>query len=88
MFSFMPESIQNIMVTIVAPFVGEGWHLTLGLLFMIIVIFLPGGVMEGLRHLGNFVKRLFGFGKTATTIDTVTTHTKATANASIEEVAK
>jgi len=70
-FSFMPESIQNIMVTVVAPFVGEGWHLTLGLLFMIIVIFLPGGVMEGLRHLGNFVKRIFGFGKPVTTIDNV-----------------
>ena len=36
-------------------FVGDGWHLTLGLLFMIIVIFLPGGVMEGLERIGGFV---------------------------------
>nr|AJG38013.1 branched-chain amino acid ABC transporter permease [uncultured Gammaproteobacteria bacterium] len=70
-FSFMPEGLQNIMVTIVAPFVGEGWHLTLGLLFMIIVIFLPGGVMEGLRHLGNLVKRLFGFNKTESSIESI-----------------
>ncbi len=62
MFSFMPEGLQNIMVTVVNPFVGEGWHLTLGLVFMIVVIFLPGGIMQGLTHLFNFVKRLFGMG--------------------------
>jgi ABC-type branched-subunit amino acid transport system permease subunit len=32
-------------------FVGEGWHLTLGFLFMVIVIFLPGGLMEGARRI-------------------------------------
>ena len=32
-------------------FVGEGWHLTLGLLFMLVVIFLPGGIMEGFRRI-------------------------------------
>jgi ABC-type branched-subunit amino acid transport system permease subunit len=51
MFDFMPETMQNIMVNVVNPFVGDGWHLTLGALFMIVVIFLPGGVMEGIRHL-------------------------------------
>jgi len=76
-FDFLPEGIQNIAATIVNPFVGEGWHLTLGLLFMLIVIFLPGGVMEGLRHLGNFFKRLFGLGKTASSIDTVSTEGRA-----------
>ncbi|MGU9958368.1 MAG: branched-chain amino acid ABC transporter permease [Arenicellales bacterium WSBS_2016_MAG_OTU3] len=50
-FSFLPEFLQNIVVTIVHPFVGEGWHLTLGALFMIIVIFLPGGLMEGFTKL-------------------------------------
>ena len=32
-------------------FVGEGWHLTLGALFMLIVIFLPGGLMEGIQRI-------------------------------------
>jgi hypothetical protein len=32
-----------LLVKFTALFVGEGWHLTLGLLFMLIVIFLPGG---------------------------------------------
>jgi len=46
-FSFLPEGGAQFMTFIISPFVGEGWHLTLGLLFMIIVIFLPGGIMEG-----------------------------------------
>ncbi len=50
-FSFLPGWIENLMVTITSPFVGEGWHLTLGALFMVIVIFLPGGIMEGLERL-------------------------------------
>ncbi|UUP18305.1 branched-chain amino acid ABC transporter permease [Nitratireductor thuwali] len=50
-FSFLPEGIQDLFVVITAPFVGEGWHLTLGLLFMLIVIFLPGGLMEGARRI-------------------------------------
>jgi len=72
-FSFMPDGLENIVVSIVSPFVGDGWHLTLGLMFMLIVIFLPGGIMEGLRHLGNFVKHIFGFGRTETSIESVST---------------
>ena len=60
LFDFLPDSLENIMVTIVSPFVGEGWHLTLGAMFMIIVIFLPGGIMQGIRHLASLSKRLFG----------------------------
>ncbi|HHB81547.1 MAG TPA: branched-chain amino acid ABC transporter permease, partial [Aliiroseovarius sp.] len=26
---------------------GEGWALTLGLMFMLVVIFLPGGLVQG-----------------------------------------
>ena len=46
-FRFMPEGLENFLVAIIHPFVGKGWHLTLGLLFMMIVIFLPGGLVEG-----------------------------------------
>lgn len=59
-FSFMPEFLQNIFVFICTPFVGEGWHLTLGALFMLVVIFLPGGIMEGLQRVSAFAKRLMG----------------------------
>ena len=42
------------MVKTVSLFVGEGWQLTLGLLFMAVVIFLPGGIMEGVNRLLGF----------------------------------
>ncbi|MFK7891948.1 MAG: branched-chain amino acid ABC transporter permease [Granulosicoccus sp.] len=51
-FDFMPDAIQPYIVDFVGLFVGKGWHLTLGLLFMITVIFLPGGIMEGVRRIG------------------------------------
>ena len=50
-FEFLPESITNLIVTIVSPFVGSGWHLTLGLMFMMIMIFLPGGMVEGAQKI-------------------------------------
>ena len=56
-FSFLPEMLQHAMVSVTGLFVGEGWHLTLGALFMIIVIFLPGGLMEGISRIGNLIKR-------------------------------
>lgn len=46
-FSFMPDWMDNLFVTIIHPFIGKGWHLTLGLLFMAVVIFLPGGLVQG-----------------------------------------
>ena len=47
-FSFLPDVLIEPVVGVVGLFVGEGWHLTLGALFMIIVIFLPGGIIEGI----------------------------------------
>ena len=55
-FSFMPEGIEDLLVFLVHPFIGKGWHLTLGLLFMLVVIFLPGGLVEG----GQRLSRMFG----------------------------
>ena len=56
-FSFLPEFLQHLMVSVTGLFVGEGWHLTLGALFMVIVIFLPGGLMEGFSRIGNMIDR-------------------------------
>ncbi len=50
-FSFLPKGLEDFFVTITTPFVGEGWQLTLGVVFMLIVIFLPGGLMEGARRI-------------------------------------
>jgi len=54
-FSFLPQGLSDGVVSVSALFVGEGWHLTLGVLFMLIVIFLPGGLMEGVTRLGRLV---------------------------------
>ena len=56
-FSWLPDMLQHALVSVIGLFVGEGWHLTLGALFMIIVIFLPGGLMEGISRIGNVIKR-------------------------------
>ncbi len=50
-FGFLPEGAQAFMASITAAFVGDGWQLTLGVLFMLVVIFLPGGLMEGFRRI-------------------------------------
>jgi len=53
-FGFLPEGLQEPMVAISSLFVGEGWHLTLGLLFVLVVVFLPGGIMEGVRRIQSW----------------------------------
>lgn len=56
-FDFMPDGIQSLAVDVASMFVGKSWHLTLGLLFMLTVIFLPGGIMEGVRRIGAIFTR-------------------------------
>jgi len=51
MFSWLPDSLQSFATNLVSPFVGDGWQLTLGLVFMLIVIFLPGGLISGVNKL-------------------------------------
>jgi len=55
-FNFLPNFLVEPVVKIVGIFVGDGWHLTLGALFMIIVIFLPGGIIEGITRLKNKIQ--------------------------------
>ncbi|MEO0767239.1 MAG: branched-chain amino acid ABC transporter permease [Pseudomonadota bacterium] len=56
-FAFLPDGLEDVMVTLVYPFIGKGWHLTLGLIFMLVVIFLPGGLVEGGQRLARMLKR-------------------------------
>lgn len=53
-FSFLPDGLGDFMVAIVHPFVGKGWHLTLGLIFVLVVTFLPGGLVEGGQRLARW----------------------------------
>jgi ABC-type branched-subunit amino acid transport system permease subunit len=59
-FSALPDGLENIVVKVVGLFVGGGWHLTLGLLFMVIVIFLPGGIVEGFQKIGKVLRKGLG----------------------------
>ncbi|MCY4291053.1 MAG: branched-chain amino acid ABC transporter permease, partial [Roseovarius sp.] len=59
-FAFLPEGLENLMVAIVHPFIGKGWHLTLGILFMLVIIFLPGGLVEGGQRILNLLRRRNG----------------------------
>ena len=56
-FAALPDGLEDFLVNIFYPFVGKGWHLTLGLVFMAVVIFLPGGIVEGGRRLGALFGR-------------------------------
>jgi len=49
LFSFLGEDTAAAVASVLSLFVGEGWLLTLGALFMLVVIFLPGGMMQGVR---------------------------------------
>jgi ABC-type branched-subunit amino acid transport system permease subunit len=55
-FAFMPDGLESFLVAVLHPFIGKGWHLTLGLIFMAVVIFLPGGLVQ----LGQKLAAMFG----------------------------
>lgn len=56
-FGFLPDGLEDFVVTIVYPFVGKGWHLTLGIVFMLVVIFLPGGLVQGGQKIAAALRR-------------------------------
>ncbi len=60
MLAFLPDGMEGAVVALLGLFVGEGWHLTLGIIFMAIVIFLPGGLMEGIRRIGGMIQKRGG----------------------------
>src|SRR5680860_330903 len=57
-FSALPDGVTDVLVAVVSPFLGSGWHISLGLIFMLVVIFLPGGLVEGASRIMNLVTRL------------------------------
>ncbi len=56
-WGFLPDGVDAVFVTVSSKFVGEGWFLTLGLVFVLIVCFLPGGIMEGVRRIAHLFNR-------------------------------
>ncbi len=58
--------MEDFIVFVIHPFVGKGWHLTLGILFMLVVTFLPGGLVEGGQRISRLLR---GKKKSATGAD-------------------
>ncbi|KUF10300.1 branched-chain amino acid ABC transporter permease [Pseudoponticoccus marisrubri] len=56
-FAFLPDGLEDFIVAVIYPFIGKGWHLTLGLIFMAVVIFLPGGLVEGGQRIARAFRR-------------------------------
>ncbi|QIE54639.1 branched-chain amino acid ABC transporter permease [Pikeienuella piscinae] len=56
-FSFMPAELADGITWVLHFFVGKGWQLTLGMIFMLVVIFLPGGLMEGFNRIANYRRK-------------------------------
>ena len=56
-FAFMPDGLEDFVVFLIHPFIGKGWHLTLGIVFMLVVIFLPGGLVEGGQRIAGLFSR-------------------------------
>lgn len=56
-FGFLPDGIENALIWVLGHFVGAGWHLTLGVLFMLVVIFLPGGLVEGGQKIWGWITK-------------------------------
>ncbi len=50
-FAFLPDGLEDAVVVFADIFVGKQWHFTLGIVFMLVVIFLPGGLVEGAQRI-------------------------------------
>jgi len=55
-FAILPDGLEDLLVNVFYPFVGKGWHLTLGVMFMLVVIFLPGGLVEGGQRIWDWIR--------------------------------
>src|SRR5210317_354890 len=66
-FGFLPDGLEDFVVAMIYPFIGKGWHLTLGLMFMAVIIFLPGGLVELGQRISRKLSRTSGDDQTKST---------------------
>ncbi|KNG95002.1 branched-chain amino acid ABC transporter permease [Pseudaestuariivita atlantica] len=45
-FAWAPDGLDSVLIYTVNMFVGKQWHITTGVIFMLVIIFLPGGLVE------------------------------------------
>ncbi len=56
-FDFLPEGVSDVLVTLTNLFVGKQWHITTGVIFMLVIIFMPGGLVEIGKRIADKFKR-------------------------------
>ena len=56
-FAFMPDGIEKVFIEITNLFVGKQWHITTGVIFMLVIIFLPGGMVDGGKKIAGLFRR-------------------------------
>ncbi len=57
-FDFLPDGIvQDGFVWAISLFTGKQWHLASGVIFMLVIIFLPGGLVSLTKSIGDRVRR-------------------------------
>lgn len=61
-FGWLPDGLESFVIFVAEHFVGSGWHMTSGVLFMLVVIFLPGGLVEGGQKIRAMFKKRGGDG--------------------------
>ncbi len=72
-FSALPGWLNDVLTNVISPFLGSGWQMSLGLIFMLVVIFLPGGLVEGANRIMNRVQRPSKSGPVSGPVDRTTT---------------
>lgn len=72
-FSALPGWLNDVLTNVISPFLGSGWQMSLGLIFMLVVIFLPGGLVEGANRIMNMVQRSSKPGQSSDRVDQTTT---------------
>ena len=56
-FAWAPDGLDSVLIYTVNMFVGKQWHITTGVIFMLVIIFLPGGLVEVGKRVGNLFRR-------------------------------
>ena len=56
-YSWAPDGLSDVLIALTNMFVGKQWHITTGVIFMLVIIFLPGGLVELGKRFANLFRR-------------------------------
>ena len=56
-FAWAPDGLSDVLIAVTNLFVGKQWHITTGVIFMLVIIFMPGGLVEIVKRLAGLFRR-------------------------------